>query len=36
MNDIFGARIIVSSEEIAEIMERLDDWKDKYGLKIGI
>ncbi|WGE58265.1 GTP pyrophosphokinase [Actinobacillus equuli] len=33
MNDIFGARIIVSSEEITEIMERLDDWKDKYGLK---
>ncbi|AWI51140.1 GTP pyrophosphokinase [Actinobacillus porcitonsillarum] len=33
MNDIFGARIIVSSEEISQIMERLDDWKEKYGLK---
>lgn len=33
MNDIFGARIIVESEVINQIMESLDHWKEKYGLK---
>lgn len=33
LNDIFGARMILTSEEIAEVMERLDDWQKKYGLK---
>ncbi|HHT7794797.1 TPA: GTP pyrophosphokinase [Streptococcus suis] len=33
LNDIFGARMILTSEEIAEVMERLDDWQEKYGLK---
>lgn len=33
LNDIFGARIIVSSEDISQIMEQLDNWKEKYGLK---
>jgi hypothetical protein len=33
LNDIFGARIVVSSEDIAQVMEQLDNWKEKYGLK---
>lgn len=33
LNDIFGARIIISSEEIEKVMESLDDWQQKYGLK---
>jgi len=33
LNDIFGARMILTSEEIAEVMERLDDWQVRYGLK---
>ena len=33
LNDIFGVRIIVSSEDIAQVMEQLDNWKEKYGLK---
>lgn len=33
LNDIFGARIIVSSEEIEKVMESLDDWQQKYELK---
>lgn len=33
LNDIFGVRIIVSSEDIAEVMDKLDEWKEKYGLK---
>jgi ppGpp synthetase/RelA/SpoT-type nucleotidyltranferase len=33
LNDIFGARMILTSEEIAEVMERLDDWQVQYGLK---
>lgn len=32
-NDIFGARIIVDSADIAAVMEKLDDWKTHYGLK---
>lgn len=31
--DIFGARMILTSEEIAEVMERLDGWQVRYGLK---
>ncbi|KAE9534200.1 GTP pyrophosphokinase [Ursidibacter arcticus] len=33
LNDIFGARIIVSSEDIEKIMELIDSWHEKYGLK---
>jgi len=33
MNDIFGARMILSAEEIAGIMELLDGWQDEFGLK---
>ncbi|MBF0778930.1 GTP pyrophosphokinase [Streptococcus cuniculi] len=33
LNDIFGARMILSSEEVREILDRLDDWKEMYGLK---
>jgi hypothetical protein len=32
LNDIFGARMILSTAEISEVMERLDDWQAKYGL----
>ncbi len=33
LNDIFGARIIVDSDSISEMMLRLDDWQSEYGLK---
>ena len=33
LNDIFGARVILPSESVAEIMQRLDDWKAQYSLK---
>ncbi|OAM31046.1 GTP pyrophosphokinase [Eikenella longinqua] len=33
LNDIFGARVILPSESVAEIMEKLDVWKAEYGLK---
>ncbi|GGE28242.1 GTP pyrophosphokinase [Streptococcus himalayensis] len=33
LNDIFGARVILQSEEIQEILERLDYWKETYSLK---
>lgn len=33
MNDIFGARIIVDTSDIQQIMENLDRWKEEYGLK---
>ncbi|PJG84398.1 GTP pyrophosphokinase [Conservatibacter flavescens] len=33
LNDIFGVRIIISSQEITQVMECLDFWKEKYGLK---
>ena len=33
LNDIFGARMILPSTEIAQVMERLDDWKEEFGLK---
>lgn len=33
LNDIFGARIVLPSDDIAIILEKLDNYKDKYGLK---
>lgn len=33
LNNIFGARVIVESDTIAEIMASLDSWQEKYGLK---
>ncbi len=33
LNDIFGARIILTASEIAEIIEALDDWQDELNLK---
>ena len=33
LNDIFGARIILTKPEIAEVMEELDNWQDELGLK---
>jgi len=33
LNDIFGARIILSAEEITAVMDLLDDWQDELNLK---
>jgi hypothetical protein len=33
MNDIFGARMILSSTDMDKINELLDDWTNSYGLK---
>lgn len=33
LNDIFGARIILSAEEIKTVMDFLDDWQDELELK---
>lgn len=33
LNDIFGARIVLTSEQIAEVLEQIDEWHDKYYLK---
>ncbi|MEH0690929.1 GTP pyrophosphokinase [Vibrio cholerae] len=33
LNDIFGVRIILSKQEIEEVMEALDDWQDELNLK---
>jgi len=33
MNDIFGARMILSTAEIEEIQELLDGWQEQFGLK---
>lgn len=33
LNDIFGARIILSKTEIDDVMEALDDWQDELNLK---
>ncbi|NEN75370.1 GTP pyrophosphokinase [Pelistega sp. NLN82] len=33
LNDIFGARIIVDSAEIKQVIESLDRWQEQYGLK---
>ncbi|MDO5640440.1 MAG: GTP pyrophosphokinase [Neisseria sp.] len=33
LNDIFGARVILPSADVAQILAKLDDWKTEYGLK---
>ncbi|NDL70610.1 GTP pyrophosphokinase [Vreelandella alkaliphila] len=33
LNDIFGARIVLTADEINRMMELLDDWQDELGLK---
>lgn len=33
LNDIFGARVIVNTDDITQVMNHLDEWKEKYGLK---
>lgn len=33
LNDIFGARIILTEDEISAVMTLLDDWQDEFGLK---
>lgn len=33
LNDIFGASVILPTSVITEVMDRLDDWKEEYGLK---
>ena len=33
LNDIFGARVILPSDSVTEIIGRLDSWKAGYGLK---
>ena len=33
LNDIFGARVILPTSVITEVMDRLDDWKEEYGLE---
>ncbi|MBS9768845.1 MAG: hypothetical protein KGV44_15090 [Flavobacteriaceae bacterium] len=33
LNDIFGARMIVDSKTISEVMAKLDEWKDEKYLK---
>ncbi len=33
LNDIFGARIILDAEQIAEVMEHLDEWQEELNLK---
>ena len=33
LNDIFGARVILPTSVITEVMDCLDDWKEEYGLK---
>ena len=33
LNDIFGARIILSADEINAVINLLDDWQDELGLK---
>ncbi|MCL2016692.1 MAG: hypothetical protein FWG68_10655 [Defluviitaleaceae bacterium] len=33
LNDIFGARIILDTEEVPEIVALLDGWREEFGLK---
>lgn len=33
LNDIFGARIVLTAEDIAAVMAILDDWQSELGLK---
>ena len=33
LNDIFGARIVITNDEIKSVMALLDDWQDELNLK---
>lgn len=33
LNDIFGARIVLTATEITNIMDLLDDWQETFGLE---
>lgn len=33
LNDIFGARIVLTADEINQVMNVLDAWQDEFGLK---
>ena len=33
LNDIFWARMILTSEQVAQVLNSLDTWKEKFGLK---
>lgn len=33
LNDIFGARIILTADEINSVMDLLDEWQEELGLK---
>lgn len=33
LNDIFGARIVLSTKEIESVMDILDNWQEEFGLK---
>jgi len=33
LNDIFGVRMILTSDDLAQIQEQLDGWQDEFGLK---
>ena len=33
LNDIFGARMILTSDQVAQVLDSLDGWKEKFGLK---
>jgi hypothetical protein len=33
MNDIFGARMVLSKEDIDEIQDMLYEWQELFGLK---
>lgn len=33
LNDVFGARIILTAEEIDVVMDEMDDWQDELNLK---
>lgn len=33
LNDIFGARIILTADEITSVIALLDDWQEAFGLK---
>lgn len=33
LNDIFGCRMVLETEDLALIEDQLDEWQEKYGLK---
>lgn len=33
LNDIFGARMILTSAQLEQVMDSLDDWQETFGLK---